>query len=83
MKKSRVNAVNDQIEKLRNSKLEGLLPNLADRVKAGHLIDVLEGNQPIKVPKNACPKSFQKSGKDNVCFSGADVVSLFPSLHGV
>ena len=51
-------------------------------MKAGYLVDVLEGGQPIRVESSG-PKSFQKSGKENVCFSGADVVSLFPSLRRV
>ena len=46
------------VEKLRDSKIDGLLPNIADRVKAGYLVDVLEGGQPIKAPTKKPKKSI-------------------------
>ena len=78
-------SLNDQIEKLRKSKAGEILPNLADRVKAGYLLDEVNGKEPIKVPKSRSTngKPLQKAGPENVCFAGADVVSLFPSLKAV
>ena len=79
--------ISKRIDSLRNSKCEGLLPNLSNRVKAGTLLDQIEGSQPIKVQEGELDSSktpsIQKPGLSNVCFTGADVVSLFPSLKAV
>ena len=74
-----------RIESLRNSKVDGLLPDLSDKITASYLFDVLEDNKPIKLPEKSLKNknSMQKQGKQNICFSGADVISLFPSLKGV
>ena len=68
---------------MRHSNAEGILHNLSDRVKAGHLLDSIEGNNPIRKPTPKKPKCMQKSGLKNTCFIGADVMSLFPSLKAV
>ena len=52
-------------------------------MKAGHLLDVLEDNQPIKVEAGSGKKKLQKEGLENLCFIGHDVKSLFPSLKSV
>ena len=79
-------SIKENIERMRKSKSDsGLLLNLADRVKASYLMDIIEDNKPIKLP-NSLPKNgrrIQKSGPENLCISGADVVSLFPSLKNI
>ena len=42
------------VEKLRNTRSDGLVPNLSDRVKAGHLIDKIEDDQPLKFLTMSC-----------------------------
>ena len=84
--KEKLKLINARIEVLKKSKIEGHLPNLANRVKAGYLIYEIHDNAPIKMPKSqnrAKPSKIQKEGPSNFCFVGADVVSLYPSLRGV
>ena len=83
----RIEKVNCKIDALRYTRSENLVPCLNDRITAGYLIDELENGVPIDLKKSnhvkVCDKPLQKSGKENMCFAGADVVSLFPSLLGV
>ena len=76
----------DQVEATRIDKPKvGVLPNLADRIKAGKLIDRICKNKAIPVKGNDrtkfSQKPRQKPGK--LAIVGADVVSLFPSLRNI
>ena len=51
-----------RIESLRQPKTEGLIPNLAHKVKARMLLDELENDKPIRIPKCKTKKLMQKSG---------------------
>ena len=68
-KAGRIKFLQDEIEKLKMSKLDNkLLLDLEDRVKASYLMDIIEDGQPINVPKTKSNQggSIQKSGIDNV-----------------
>ena len=58
---------------------------LPDRVKAGYLIDALDGSKPVNITSGSqnSKVGLQKERLENVCFVVADVVSLFPSLKAV
>ena len=70
----------DRIEVLRNSReSDKILPNLADRMTAGKLLDKVEDGCAIKLPGNPKPQCAglkQKVGE--MCIVGSDVIGLFP-----
>ena len=83
-KSKRLEIIKEKVESLRYTRSENLIPNIVDRFTEGYLIDEIEEGRAINVrpAKNEIPtgKSLQKPGKDNMCFVGTDVISLFISL---
>ena len=74
------------ISDLKNKRAKNsIIPTIADRMNAGKLVDVLEGNCPIKLPESQinqkCNVPKQKS--EGLSIVGSDVKSLFPSLKSV
>ena len=78
--------IKDCIKRLRESRVkDSLLPNISDRMKAGHLLDVLEEGEVVKLPgsRDEQRRRRLKQRCSGVSVVGSDVVSLFPSLKDI
>ena len=62
------------------------MPDIAERMKAGQILDKILGSEAIPLPSNSKTKRQIKrrmQKKTGLAIVGSDVVSLFPSLKNV
>ena len=52
-------------------------------MKAGHLLDILEEGELVKLPGDSDSKHQRKQRQSGISIVGSDVVSLFPSLRNI
>ena len=74
----------DRVEFLRSKKPQsGIIPDVADRLIAGQVLDKLEHDQAIFVDNSECKEMGKAQMLDKLAIIGADVKSLFPSMKNI
>ena len=77
----------EKLENLRNIRAKGsVLPDIKERMNAGHVLDEILGSDSIPIPGGNNVKTKTRGGmqkSSGLAVVGSDVVSLFPSLKNI